>query len=88
MERGQLLRHTVSYSLANDEPSLARAARALCRQNEGHVRRQPVSSLSADIDQHGWPSAMPAARIQPRCDTLEAFHEKTSHPSARTDVES
>jgi hypothetical protein len=71
-ERGQLLRMAVSYSLANDEASLARVREHFAAKMKGTPDANLFQVLSADIDQHGLAFRDAAARIA-SVDTLEAF---------------
>jgi hypothetical protein len=72
IERGQLLRMTVAYSLANDETSLARIRDHFAAKMKGTQDANLFAVLSADIDQHGLAFRDAAARIA-SVDTLEAF---------------
>jgi len=85
MERGQLLRATVSYSLANDEPSLARVRERFAAKMKGTSDANLFQVLSADIDQHGVAFRDAAARIA-SLDTLEAFMKDFT--KRKTDVKS
>jgi hypothetical protein len=71
-ERGQLLRTAVSYSLANDEASLARVRDRFAAKMKGTPDETLFNVLSADIDQHGLAFRDAAARIA-SVDTLQAF---------------
>jgi len=71
-ERGQLLRTAVSYSLANDETSLARVRDHFAAKMKGTPDANLFNVLSADIDQHGLAFRDAAARIA-SVDTLQAF---------------
>jgi len=71
-ERGQLLRTAVSYSLANDEASLARVRDHFAAKMKGTPDANLFNVLSADIDQHGLAFRDAAARIA-SVDTLQAF---------------
>ncbi|HEX4636177.1 MAG TPA: hypothetical protein VH189_08345, partial [Rhizomicrobium sp.] len=72
IERSQLLRAAVAYSLANDEPSLARVRDHFAAKMKGTPDANLFQVLSADIDQHGLAFRDAAARIA-SLDTLEAF---------------
>jgi hypothetical protein len=72
VERGQLLRMAVSYSLANDEASLARVREHFAAKMKGTPDANLFQVLSADIDQHGLAFRDAAARIA-SVDTLQAF---------------
>jgi hypothetical protein len=71
-ERALLLRATVSYSLANDEASLARLRTHFAAKMKGTPDANLFAVLSADIDQHGLAFRDAAAKIA-SVDTLEAF---------------
>ena len=72
VERGQLLRTAVAYSLANDEASLARLRSHFAAKMRGAPEANLFAVLSADIDQHGMAFREAAAKIA-SVDTLEAF---------------
>jgi hypothetical protein len=72
IERSQVLRAAVAYSLANDEPSLARVRDHFAAKMKGTPDANLFQVLSADIDQHGLAFRDAAARIA-SLDTLEAF---------------
>ncbi|HEX2759203.1 MAG TPA: hypothetical protein VHM27_01770, partial [Rhizomicrobium sp.] len=72
VERGQLLRTAVAYSLANDEASLARVRDHFAPKMKGTPDANLFQVLAADIDQHGLAFRDAAARIA-SLDTLEAF---------------
>jgi hypothetical protein len=71
-ERALLLRATVSYSLANDEASLARVRTHFAAKMKGTPDANLFTVLSASIDQHGLAFRDAAAKIA-SVDTLEAF---------------
>ena len=72
VERGQVLRAAVAYSLANDETSLARLREHFAPAMKGTQDANLFAVLSADIDQHGLAFRDAAAKIA-SVDTLEAF---------------
>ncbi|HTC84207.1 MAG TPA: hypothetical protein VK683_07615 [Rhizomicrobium sp.] len=72
VERSQLLRTAVAYSLANDEASLARMRDHFTAKMKGTPDANLFQVLSSDIDQHGLAFRDAAARIA-SLDTLEAF---------------
>jgi hypothetical protein len=72
VERNQLLRTAVAYSLANDEASLARVRDHFAPKMKGTQDANLFQVLSADIDQHGIAFRDAAARIA-SLDTLESF---------------
>jgi hypothetical protein len=72
LERGQLLRTTVAYSLANDEVSLARVRDRFAAKMKGTPDANLFQVLAANIDQHGLAFRDAAARIA-SLDTLDAF---------------
>jgi hypothetical protein len=71
-ERGLLLRATVSYSLANDEVSLARIRTHFAAKMKGTPDANLFTVLSASIGQHGLAFRDAAAKIA-SVDTLQAF---------------
>ena len=85
VERGQLLRAAVAYSLANDEISLARVRDHFAAKMKGTQDANLFQVLSADIDQHGLAFRDAAARIA-SLDTLEAFMKDFSR--RKTDAKS
>ncbi|HWU55329.1 MAG TPA: hypothetical protein VN175_07495 [Rhizomicrobium sp.] len=72
VERSQILRTAVAYSLANDEASLARVRDHFAPKMKGTPDANLFQVLAADIDQHGLAFRDAAARIA-SLDTLEAF---------------
>jgi hypothetical protein len=81
IERSQLLRTAVAYSLANDEASLARVRDRFAAKMKGTPDANLFQVLSADIDQHGLAFRDAAARIA-SLDTLEAFMKDFSKRKA------
>jgi len=81
IERSQLLRAAVAYSLANDEASLARVRDHFAAKMKGTPDGNLFQVLSADIDQHGLAFRDAAARIA-SLDTLEAFMKDFSRRKA------
>jgi hypothetical protein len=71
-ERAQVLRMAVSYSLANDEPSLDRIRQHFGPKMENTPDRQAFAVLTQEIDMHGLAFRDAAAKIA-SVDTLEAF---------------
>jgi hypothetical protein len=84
-ERGEILRATVAYSLANDEASLARVRERFTPRMRPTPDANLFAVLSADIDQHGLAFRDAAARIA-AVDTLEAFMKDFS--KRRSDAKS
>jgi hypothetical protein len=72
IERSQILRTAVAYSLANDETSLARIRDHFAPRMKGTQDANLFQVLAANIDQHGLAFRDAAARIA-SLDTLEAF---------------
>ena len=71
-ERAEVLRMAVSYSLANDEPSLDRLRQRFGPKMQNTQDGGPFAVLSQEIDMHGLAFRDAAARIA-SVDTLQAF---------------
>ena len=71
-ERGELLRATVAYSLANDEAGLARLRSHFMAKMKTTPDANIFAVLSAPLDQHGLSFRDAAAKIA-AVDTLQAF---------------
>ena len=71
-ERGELLRATVAYSLANDEAGLARLRTRFAAKMKTTPDANIFAVLSAPVDQHGMAFREAAARIA-AVDTLQTF---------------
>jgi len=84
-ERGGLMRAAVAYSLANDQPSLARLRAHFASKMKGTPDANLFAVLSSDIDQHGLAFRDAAAKIA-SVDTLESFMKDfSSHkPGAKS----
>jgi hypothetical protein len=85
IDRTQLLRTAVAYSLANDEASLARIRERFTGKMRGTQDGNLFAVLSSDIDQHGLAFRDAAARIA-SVDTLQAFMKDFS--KRKTDAKS
>jgi hypothetical protein len=85
IERGQLLRATVAYSLANDEASLARVRDHFGAKMHATPDANLFTVLSEDIGQHGLAFRDAAAKIA-SVDTLVAFMKDFS--KRKSDVKS
>jgi len=72
VERADLLRATVAYSLANDSLSLERLRNRYAPKMKGTADANIFNVLSAPIDQHGMAFRQAAAQIA-SVDTLQAF---------------
>jgi hypothetical protein len=72
VERGGLLRATVAYSLANDEPSLERLRARFGAKMKNTPDANIFAVLSERIDMHGLAFRDAAAKIA-AVDTLESF---------------
>jgi len=72
IERADLLRATVAYSLANDSLSLERLRNRYAPKMKGTADANIFNVLSAPIDQHGMAFRQAAAQIA-SVDTLQAF---------------
>jgi hypothetical protein len=72
LDRAQVMRTTVAYSLANDEASLKRLREHFASKMKGTPDANLFAVLAADIDQHGLAFREAAARIA-SVDTLQSF---------------
>ena len=71
-DRAEVMRAAVSYSLANDDASLARVRGHFAPKMKGTPDANLFAVLAADIDQHGLAFRDAAAKIA-SVDTLQAF---------------
>jgi hypothetical protein len=72
LDRAQVMRTTVAYSLANDEASLKRMREHFASKMKGTPDANLFAVLAADIDQHGMAFREAAAKIA-SVDTLQSF---------------
>jgi hypothetical protein len=85
IERAELMRAAVAYSLANDQASLVRLRARYASKIRGTPDANMFAVLSADIDQHGLAFRDAAAKIA-AVDTLQSFMKdfESRRPGAKS----